>query len=134
LAGCDAPGRVVRGLLPREAMERARDDEAPFLHPLEFFATRRARGEGERRLMVALLEDAVGCYQRYANAQNRRGRRLFREAERWIMDDHARGPLSFRTVCELLGLPADHLRRGLRRWRAAHAASSHPGQRTPAAA
>ncbi|HLK12175.1 MAG TPA: hypothetical protein VKW76_12425 [Candidatus Binatia bacterium] len=105
-------------------MDHARDDEnVPFLHPVQFFGARRARGEGERRLMVALLEDAVGCYQRYCGARSRHGRRLFREAEHWIMDEHARGPLSFRVVCELLGLPPDHLRRGLRRWRAAHAAS-----------
>jgi hypothetical protein len=115
-------------------MEPARDEDASFLHPLQFFATRRARGEGERRLMVALLEDAVGCYQRYANARSRRGRRLFHEAERWIMDEHARGALSFRVVCELLGLPADHLRRGLRRWRAEHTGGVGEGRRAPVAA
>ncbi len=35
----------------------------------------------EKRLLLAVLEEAVVTFQRYATEQGRRGRRLFREAE-----------------------------------------------------
>lgn len=70
-----------------------------------------------KRLMLAVLEDAMRCYQTYANSRNRAQRRLFVDAEMWLMDRHAGGVFAFETVCETLGIEPSCLRAGLRRWR-----------------
>lgn len=81
---------------------------------------------GERTLLVAVLADAIGCFRKYLRPSNQRQRRLFAEAEAWIMDEdeppahHPQGnpsAFSFQHVCEVLGIDADYLRGGLRRWR-----------------
>jgi len=101
------------------------------LLPVQFFATMRRRlpnKTGEYRLLVAVLEDAVHCFQQHASATGRRGRRLFGEVERWFMDESAapasngNAPrFSFEYICSVLGLDPAWLRQGLRRWRAVHA-------------
>ena len=70
-----------------------------------------------KRLMLAVLEDAMRCYQSFANSRNRTQRRLFVEAEAWLMDRKADGPFAFETVCETLGIDPSCLREGLHRWR-----------------
>lgn len=77
---------------------------------------------GERRLILAILEDAVACFQKYLFARDNKGRRLFREAEGWMMTRDKQSPYSFENICEFLSLDADHLRQGLRRWARAAAA------------
>lgn len=87
--------------------------------------------ERERRLVLAILEEAVRSYQRYAFATNRRGRRLFWETAEWF---DARGDLwifSFENICHALDLDPDNIRTGLERWRHEHApttlvAATHP--------
>jgi hypothetical protein len=70
---------------------------------------------GMRRLMMAVLLDAIDCYQRFFLATGCK-RRFFSEAEQWFMG-RRRGALSFQHVCDCLGLDAERLRAGLRRWR-----------------
>jgi hypothetical protein len=70
-----------------------------------------------KRLMLAVLEDAMRCYQTYTNSRSRAQRRMFVEAEAWLMDRKAEGPFAFETVCETLGINPSCLRDGLRRWR-----------------
>jgi hypothetical protein len=91
----------------------------------QFFARLRHRavgGEPERQLLIAVLEDGVSCFQEYILANRPRDRRLFREAQNWIMcADAARGEeerpaVSFEYICEVLGFDPDYLRAGLRRW------------------
>ena len=74
---------------------------------------------GERRLLIALLEDGVRCYQKYAFSGTRRGRRLFREAEAWF-DATADAAVPFAYVCDVLGVEPDYVRSTLRNWRARH--------------
>jgi hypothetical protein len=83
----------------------------------------------EKRLLLAVLEDAVVTFQRYAVDQGRRGRRLFREAEEWVVSEEASWPCSFRNICDVLGLDPSYLRHGLRRWRDRHRAN--PDLHTP---
>ena len=73
--------------------------------------------EGERRLILAVFEDALQAFRRYAAATDTRGRNLFREAEEWFMDGDAGAVLSFEYVSETLGLDAERVRSALRRWR-----------------
>jgi hypothetical protein len=71
----------------------------------------------EKRLMLAVLEDAVGTYQKCSVAVAPAGRREFLEAQSWIESDDVRWPFSFRNICDALGLEGVALRRGLRNWR-----------------
>jgi hypothetical protein len=79
----------------------------------------RIRQQPECHLLWAVLENAVGEYMRYADATGRRGKRLFREAEAWILHDDPTWLCSFISICHVLGLDPDYLRTGLRRWREA---------------
>ena len=40
--------------------------------------------EPEKKLMLAILEDAIACFQKYAFARDSKGKALFTEAEEWI--------------------------------------------------
>jgi hypothetical protein len=71
--------------------------------------------EPEKRLMLAILEDAVQCFQNNGFAQSVRGRRIFQEARKWIVDADRDWIFSFENVCEALGLNPAYVRAGLRR-------------------
>lgn len=73
--------------------------------------------EPEKKLMLAVLEDAVACFQKYLFARDGKGKTLFRETEEWVLDDHGDWLFSFANVCETLGFEADYLRQGLIKWK-----------------
>lgn len=68
----------------------------------------------ERRLMAAVLEDAVHVYRVHAAAASARQRCLFEEAEAWIESEDRSWIFSFESICDHLGIDPDYLRRGLR--------------------
>jgi hypothetical protein len=74
----------------------------------------------EKRLMLAVLEDGVACFQKYVAARDGRGKRIFQETEEWVLEEPNERLFSFANVCETLGFNADYLRRGLMSWKAAH--------------
>lgn len=75
----------------------------------------RANGErGEVALMRAVLEDAVSCFQRASGPNTDR---MTKDAERWLFSDDAHWPFSFINICAVLGLNAEYVRLGLKRWR-----------------
>jgi hypothetical protein len=63
-----------------------------------------------KRLMLAVLSDAVRCFLAYAAARDRTGRLRFAEAEAWILDHKPEGPFAFVTICESLGIEPNCLR------------------------
>lgn len=67
----------------------------------------------EGRLLLAILEEALATYLRYAGATDRRARRLFDEAEQWIFSTAIDWPLSFENICALLSIEPQYVRRGL---------------------
>jgi hypothetical protein len=71
-----------------------------------------------KRLMLAVLEDALRSFQNNATAVAGPRRRLFDEAEEWLCGGAGEGPFSFETVCETLGIEPEFLRKGLLEWRA----------------
>jgi hypothetical protein len=77
----------------------------------------------EKRLLLAVLEEAVVTFQRYSDDPGRRGRRLFREAAEWMGSEDMGWPCSFRNICDVLGLDPGYVRQGLRRWRDTQCAS-----------
>ncbi len=68
---------------------------------------RKPSSEPEKRLMFAVLEDAVACFQ------NARGKNLFRDAEKWILADNNDWLFSFENICEVLGFNLECIRQGL---------------------
>ena len=85
------------------------------LLPAQYFETyqSRARLGPEKRLMLAILEDVFVCFQKYARAQNRRGKRLISEAEAWIRDENSDWFFSFENICAALEFDPNYLRQGL---------------------
>ena len=88
------------------------------LLPSQFFDRMRRRSEfdGERRLMIAILEDAVDVYCKQIGAKDARGQQLFREAAEWLEATDRTWIFSFENVCDVLDLDAEYLRRGLHAW------------------
>jgi hypothetical protein len=86
----------------------------------QFLSTYRRRFslQPEQELMLAVLQDAVYCFQENAAALAPRKQALFREAEEWILNDDRSYLFSFANICDSLGLSTAYLRRGLLRWRA----------------
>jgi len=72
---------------------------------------------GEKRLMLAVLEEAVATFQRNVDAKSRHGQRVFREAEEWIWSNDSSWPFAFENVCHALDIEPAFLRRGLERWK-----------------
>jgi len=89
------------------------------LLPSQYFdrIRRRATFDGERRLMVAILEDAVDVYRKQAGARDRKRRQLFADAEAWIESSDMSWIFSFQNICDMLGIDAGYLRNGLRAWK-----------------
>ena len=73
--------------------------------------------EPEKRLMLAVLEDAINCFQVNVMAQSGRGKRLFNESEDWIMGRDDDWIFSFASVCEVLRFNPEYVRQGLLRWK-----------------
>ena len=67
---------------------------------------------------MIVLEDAVDVYRKQAGSRDPRGQQLFTEAEQWIEDSDRTWLFSFQNICDVLGLDADYLRRGLHTWKA----------------
>lgn len=82
-------------------------------------ATFRARDSlgPEKRLILAVLEEAIHCFQKYMSAAGRRRGTLYRDAEEWIMEQNNDWPFSFENSCLALGLNPGYVRRGLLHWR-----------------
>ena len=99
------------------------------LLPDQYYATfkRGHYGDPEKRLMIAILEDAVSCLSKYPRPAGGRQRRLQEEAVGWI---NAEGEdewiFSFTSVCESLGFDPKYLRRGLTDWAVANRTGTTP--------
>jgi len=74
--------------------------------------------EPEKKLMLAILEDGIACFQKYVFARDGKGKALFREAETWVEDIGGEAVFAFDSVCESLALDPDYVRRGMRTWKA----------------
>ena len=77
---------------------------------------RRTVLQPERRLMLAVLQDAIRCYQDNLFTRNRKRKKLFLDTEEWISAIDRDWVFSFEAVCETLGLNPEYVRQGLLRW------------------
>jgi hypothetical protein len=125
--------------------------EPDTLLPIQYFEAMRKKHllEGEKRLILSVLEDAVECFMKCIDAATNKGQRLFREADEWITHEDKRWVFSFDNVCDMLDINAEYMRVGLNRWKeqkieliarrraeaeaaAANPALPEPGALTPA--
>jgi hypothetical protein len=88
------------------------------IFPETFFAPLRAAEGPKKRLMAAVLEDAVHVYAGRAEARTRHQRELVRDVDAWFETDDAGAPFAFRRVADELGFDPGWFRRVLARWRA----------------
>jgi len=65
---------------------------------------------GERRLLLAVLEDGVRTFLKNARATHGRANNLRREALSWLTADDRGDVFSFEHICEALGIDAGRLR------------------------
>jgi len=102
---------------PREAFRVELEPE--LVLPAQFFAGVRndASLRPEKRLMLAVLEEAVADFQKSVVATTREGQRLFEETELWFADEDRTWPFAFGAICDALGLEPSWVRRGLAHWR-----------------
>jgi hypothetical protein len=100
--------------------------EPDILLPNQYFAAfRRGRAvEGERRLMLAVLEDAVDSYRKHALARDPREQACFDEAREWFLSTDRSWLFAFENICDVLEMNAEYLRSGLDKWRRTLAASA----------
>jgi hypothetical protein len=66
--------------------------------------------EGEKRLMIAILKDAVECLDKYRGARNSSGRSLYENALEWVQDKGTEWLFSFTNICDLLGFDPEYVR------------------------
>src|ERR1044072_3992217 len=90
------------------------------LLPVQYFENfrRKVQTEPEKRLLLAVLEDALACYQKHFPRRGGRGMRLFRETEEWIFREDSTRPFSFTNICEVVGFDTQYICSGLHKRRA----------------
>src|SRR5262245_38296511 len=81
---------------------------------------------GEEKLMLAVLRDAVGCFQENALSEYPWQQKLFQQVQDWILDKNQKWFFSFENICETLELDPDYIRRGLHAWKKAQHTRSDP--------
>lgn len=96
------------------------------LLPPQFFSTRiDPRGEPVKRLMIAVLQEALTTLFGGSAAGERR-RAAVRDARAWFASDNCQSPFAFATICDVLELDAGWIRRMIARRLASGAAFERP--------
>jgi len=67
----------------------------------------------EKRLILAILDDAVQSFIATVKPRSPKELREFEEAQMWIMEADSEWIFSFESICSQLGLDPDYLRSGL---------------------
>src|SRR5262249_14744809 len=73
--------------------------------------------EGEEKLMLAVLADAIDDFKKHVFSKDQRGQKLFQEAEEWFLEKDDDQLFSFEYICATLQLHRDYIRRGLLSWK-----------------
>ncbi len=81
----------------------------------------------EKRLMIAVLNDAIQAFFAGIRPRKSTDLRYFQEAEEWIMATGCDGVFSFEWICNLLGLEPAYLRTGLKKLQAEARAERRSG-------
>jgi hypothetical protein len=71
----------------------------------------------EQRLMLAILEDALQCFQEKCSAKHGKKKQLFENVQKWFFDAGNDWVFGFESICSVLGFEPDYVRKGLVRLR-----------------
>ncbi|RMD82648.1 MAG: hypothetical protein D6815_08705 [Candidatus Dadabacteria bacterium] len=72
----------------------------------------------EKRLMLAVLEDAIASFQRnFIQCTDDSDELHDDDVEAWLESDDMSWPFSFASICQALNMEPEYLRKGLRNWR-----------------
>lgn len=93
--------------------------ESDLMVPSQFFDRIKVdpSAQPEKRLMLAVMEDAISTFQKSVRGLTRRQRRLLRETEDWVSEADTQWPFSFENICAALEIEPAYLRRGLHDWK-----------------
>jgi hypothetical protein len=69
--------------------------------------------EGEKRLMIAILKDAVECLEKFRGSRSSAGKISYQSAIDWIEDSDTDWLYSFTNICDLLGFDPEYMREQL---------------------
>jgi hypothetical protein len=85
----------------------------------QYFDTLRRKTllEPEKRLMLAVLDDAIHCYRDNLFSRRGKNKQLFDAAKEWITAPGDNWIFCFDNVCESLGFNPEYVRRGLLQWK-----------------
>jgi hypothetical protein len=97
--------------------------EPDFVLPDQFLP--RGLSTPERRLLLAVLEEAVGTYQRCVAAGDLHLRAILADVDEWFASDASDLLFSFVGICDALGIEPAYVRAGLSRWAARHRTAAH---------
>ncbi len=86
---------------------------AEIMLPVQFFSPH-CTELPEKRLMLAVLEDAVLTLRRHAGDRGMKAQRSVREIEQWVEACNRDWPFSFENICSALNFDPSVMRRGLR--------------------
>jgi hypothetical protein len=93
----------------------------------ETFARKRDL-EPEKRLLLAVLDEAIRCYR----SQIFIGGRRFTEVQSWLFSEDIDDTFSFRNICDVLNLSPSRIRQSLRTWKPSVVKRSTHRARRPA--
>ena len=83
----------------------------------------------ERRLMLAVLVDALNILRGWNRAGGARKRRVFAEAAQWVIMKGTSNPFSFDSVCDALGIDSEMARERLGGLTMGHGTADRLGSR-----
>jgi hypothetical protein len=86
--------------------------------PVQYARPRAAAGrcEGERRLMLAVLEDAVVTLKLHMRGPSGHSRRIVAETENWLASGSRAHIFAFGTICDVLGFDTTAVRQAVKGW------------------
>ncbi len=101
--------------MAQQGLHRMDNDEAgggdDTILPAQFWtALADPRTEPEKRLMVAVLEDALSLVVGTGGGAGEDPRAAVRDAERWFASDSRATPFAFASICDVLDLDVSRLR------------------------
>jgi len=103
--------------MPREVDRYLSGVPIGMLQPNVIFPSQHLRARKplapEQRLMIAVVQDAIECIDKYRFATDRRGQQAFDEVTQWLGAKETDWPYSFESICEVLGLDAKAVRHRL---------------------
>jgi len=81
-------------------------NEIDAIHPTQYYLANRSMrlASGEKKLMLAILKDAIKCYRRNVTGKSVHSQKIFSETEEWFYDEDTNYLYSFLNICAWLGV------------------------------